>query len=448
MADPKRPNPRAVPRPSLTLEDLRPLLVGPEQGRIQQLEERLTHVGEMVADVLPEAVTQSRKKGEALAWSLEPIVGQSIGRVVRKDPGAFAEAIAPAMGPAIRKAVAHTLRAALERFNVALERSLTLASLRWRLEARRTGRPFAEVALLRTLVYRVDEVLLIHRDTGLLLERVTAGDGPSQDPDQVSAMLSALDTFTHEAFNEDARLERFRVGPLAGWVEHGPTAILVAIVRGTAPESYEGVLREALERTHLALGKELTEFRGDTAAFAPAREVLMECLLEHHEMPRRARRISPRAVAALVAAIITIVAGLLAHRSWREHRRFEALLGALQREPGLVVIGAERRGGLHAFTGLRDPLAEAPAAALARSGLDPAGASLQFDPFYSLHPSIIDRRAKRILRPPAGVTMTYRDGVLHAGGVAPRRWIERARSAAPLLPGVLAFDESRLHEEE
>ena len=97
---------RGAPPPGKTLEDLRPLLVGPEQRRIRRIEERLDKsMAGMVAGVLPEAVIESRKKGEALSWALDPLINGAIHDRVRRDPGSFAEAISPALGPAIRRAV-------------------------------------------------------------------------------------------------------------------------------------------------------------------------------------------------------------------------------------------------------------------------------------------------------------------------------------------------------
>jgi OOP family OmpA-OmpF porin len=439
-------------RDPLTLEDLRPLLIGPEQGRIQRIEERLDdHFEGMVAGVLPQAIAESRKNGEGLAFAFEPLVAETTRRVMQKKPAAFAEVLAPALGPAIRRAVREVLEAALQRLNTALDRSLTWESLRWRVEARRTGRTFAEVALARTLIYRVEQLFLIHRQTGLLLEHVTSDGAPVQDPDQISAMLSALEIFTHEAFRADARLERFRVGELSGWVEHGPSAILCAIIRGTAPESYEAVLREALERTHVEYGAELVEFRGEAGALGQTRDLLVDCLREHYRGPRREWRVSPRSVGTLLLALL---AGLVAsvviveRRSMRDREHFAAMVEALRSEPGIIVTGAGREAGPRAIAGLRDPLAEEPASVLVHHGLDPAWATLDFQPFYSLDPHIVGLRVIRILRPPRGLALAFHDGILEARGMAPRRWIDGARTAAVLVPGVRAFDDHLLRDEE
>jgi OOP family OmpA-OmpF porin len=444
--------PRRPARGPVTLDDLRPLLIGPEQGRIQQIEERLDHHFEgMVAGVLPQAIAESRKSGEGLAYAFEPLVEQTTRKVISKEPAAFAEVLAPALGPAIRRAVCEVFEVALQRINAVLDRSLSLESLRWRIEARRTGRSFAEVALARTLVYRVEQLYLIHRESGLLLEHVACDGAPGQDPDQISAMLSALEIFTHEAFRANARLERFRVGELSGWVEHGPSAILCAIVRGTAPETYEGVLREALERTHIEYGAELVEFHGDAGALGMTHDLLSACLREHYRTPRRRLRVSPRSVGVLMLALCATLAaglGLIARRSERDRQRFSAMVDALRSEPGIVVTAAGGEAGPREIAGLRDPLAEEPSAVLARHGLDPAWATLDFKPFYSLDPHIVGLRASRILRPPSGLALAFHESVLEARGVAPGPWIDRARTAALLVPGVRTFDDRLLSDED
>jgi OOP family OmpA-OmpF porin len=431
----------------LTLDDLRLLLVGPEQERIRRLEERIdTHFDETVAGVLPQAVVKSREEGDALAWAMRPIVEASVAETVRRDPAAFADAISPAIGPGIRKAVAHALRTMVERLQAAIDQSLTLASLRWRIEARRTARPFAEVVLLRTLVYRVEQVFLIHRGTGLPLVHLTADAVPAQDPDQVAGMLSAIERFAHEAFREDARLERFRVGELAGMVVHGPSALLVAIVRGAAPEDYEARLRRVLERAHLEYAAALEDFRGDPRPFDDARQTLAGCLEERLRAHRRSR-LAP----ALLVAGLTIAVGLGAGAWTRRQHRLAALAAyaeALAREPGVVVTAAEPHGREVVLKGLRDPLAADPAAVLGRSGLAPERATLRFEPFYSLDPRIVARRIAALLRPPAEVSLALHGTTLEARGIAPERWIERARSAASMLPGVEAFAGDHLYAKE
>ena len=69
----------------------------------------------------------------------------------------------------------------------------------------RTGKSFAEVVLLNTLVYRVEQVFLIHAQTGLLLQHVVADAVTAQDADMVSGMLTAIRDFARDSFGGTRR---------------------------------------------------------------------------------------------------------------------------------------------------------------------------------------------------------------------------------------------------
>lgn len=429
-----------------TLDDLRPLLVGPEQDRLARLEQKLASpeaLAEAVGSILPRAAVISRSRGEELASALKPVIVSTIHDAFRGDPGTFADAIYPSMGPAIRTAVRVALEALVRRLDETIQRTMTIESLRWRIESARTGRPFTEVVLRHSLVYRVEHIFLMHRETGLVLQHVVADDVRSEDPDQVSAMLKAIDDFARDAFREkDGGLTNFQVGELAGWIEHGPRAVLVAIVRGVAPSDMRMMLAGALERIHLQYAELLEKFRGDTAAFAGARAELVPCMREQ----RRQRHKPARAVAfaVAVAAAIALVIGV---PLYRRHERMAGYIDALRREPGLMVT--ETRGsGRRVIEGLRDPLAADPAAMLAAHGLPPRRVELRFSPFYSLDPLLVERRAVLALGPPPGASLRLEGGTLVAEGSAPRAWIERARLLVTALPGITALDDSRLHDED
>src|SRR5215469_15908379 len=128
---------------------------------------------------------------ERFADILRPLVENALRRSVRDEPQFWARAISPILGPAIRLAVASALRDMVQTFNRLLENSFSLRSWRWRVEAWRTGKPLAEIVLLRTLVFRVEEVLLVDRNSGLLLASVAAPGMSTENSDLVSAMLTA-----------------------------------------------------------------------------------------------------------------------------------------------------------------------------------------------------------------------------------------------------------------
>jgi len=440
-------------RHDYTLDDLRPLLVQPEQDRLKTLEHKLETpeaLAEAIGEVLPQAaIVSQQRRGEELRSAMQPVMLTNIRETVRKNPELFAEAIFPSIGPAVRKATRAALEAMIQRMDDIIQRTMTVQSLRWRIQAARTGRPFVEIVMLHNLVYRVEHVFLLHRESGLVLQHVAAEDVASEDPDQVSAMLAAIDDFARDAFRaeKEGGLSRFCVGGLTGIIEHGPRAALVAIVRGVATKDVELSLAETLEQIHRQYGSALTQFRGEVTAFEPTREALLGCMREKRLRRAKSRR---RGILALVAiaALVTTIAGIGGTILYARHQRFVGYLEALGEEPGVTVTRTGRRGGRRFVEGLGDPLARDPAALLAPHGFRASDIELRFEPVYSLEPPLIERRARQVLRPPPGVSLLLAGGTLRATGVAERAWIDRARLLATTLPGIDALDEARLFEAE
>src|SRR4051794_12354644 len=166
---------------------LRELIIGSELSELSSIRERLddpARRSEDLARVLPEAVKAARQK--ALREALEPVFERSFQSSVRKHPKELADAIYPVIGPAIRNSIAAAIRDFAEALNQIIEKSASFRALRWRIEARITGKPFTEILLARSLLYSVEQVFLIHRKTGLLLLHVAARDSVLKDADMIS----------------------------------------------------------------------------------------------------------------------------------------------------------------------------------------------------------------------------------------------------------------------
>jgi outer membrane protein OmpA-like peptidoglycan-associated protein len=441
---------RAAPRaggshaePATEFAELRSLIIGPEQREIRALEARISDPGRVARDVsavLPEAVLL-RKHDPQLTRALAPTIEEAITNSVRQNPQPLADALFPVIGPAIRKAIAASLSGMLETLNRTVEHSVSWRSIQWRVTALRTGRSFAEVVLLNTLVYRVEQVLLIDRRTGLLLQHVTEGSTPAQDADMVSGMLTAIRDFAHDSFrvSDNDALEALQVGDVTVWVEQGPYAILAAVIRGTAPRELRTALQEVLEYVHAYHGEALRAFTGDATPLEKVRPAL-EGLL-HAEYRRPEKPVSPLVWVGL--AIVVLLAGLWLVVAAQARARWNGYLGALRAEPGIVVVSAERRWGGNLVNGLRDPLARDPASLLVTHQLSTADVSGTWQLYQALDPEMVLRRARVILRPPPGLSLRFAGGVLQADGTAPPEWIVESARVAPAIGGVLRYDPAR-----
>ncbi len=384
--------------------------------------------------MLPDAVRHRPENGR-LEQALAPIVEESVRVSIRKDVRSFADALFPVMGPAIRKSIADTFSRMIQSFNQAVENSLSARGLKWRLEAWRTGKPFGEVVLLHSLVYRVEQVFLIHRETGLLLQHVEASPAAARDGDLVSGMLTAIQDFVRDSFGtgQDEVLDSFRVGELTVWVEQSTSAILAVVIRGTPPESLKEVVRDALQSVQAGYAREFAAFKGDAAAFEPTRPMLEECLRSHYERGGKTR-VPP----GIWVAAVVILAGV-AVWIWfgaRDARRVRHALAELDAAPGITVTQVSRSGNRLAITGLRDPLAADPDSILEANGVSPARVVGRWGGYQSLDAPMVLERCRVQLAPPAGVELSYADGLLSLSGAAPHAWAVQAVAGRRFLAGV------------
>jgi OOP family OmpA-OmpF porin len=373
------------------LNELRGLLLGQDWEQLSELQERIrnrTLRAVDVADVLPEALLLRARRDPHLRQALQPLLEEAIVVSVRKDPRILAEALFPMIGSAIRRAVASALQNMVESLNQIVEASLTIRSIQWRIEAATTGKSYGEIALLRSLLYRVEQVFLIHRKTGLLMQHVIADARVVRDPDMISGMLTAIQDFVGDSFGsgEDA-LETMQVGQLSVWIQHGPDAILAGVVRGTPPARLRSVFASALETIHREWVEQIMTFDGDAGTLAPARAVLQTCLLG--QSPER-RRNSWALVYVILSLLLFVGAGWLI-QSFREQSRWESYISSLRSEPGIVVTHYAKSGGRYVVAGLRDPLARDPAQLPGLQNISDKVA-FHWEPYLSLLPGFSAQR--------------------------------------------------------
>lgn len=424
------------------LQELRAILLDPERERIRALERKLAnpalHVDD-VARVLPEAITRRATSDERLGDALGPVVGEAIRASVRRDPQPLVDAIFPVMGPAIRRAIANALGELVQSLNTTLEHTVSLRGLAWRWEAMRTGRSFGEVVLSHSLLYRVEQVFVIHGETGLLIDHRTAPGVQALAPDLVASMMTALRDFARDSFkvSEHDGLDAVALGDLKVWAESGPGALVAAVIRGQPPLALRELLQRAVEEVHLAHPDDIERFGASGVAFAVREGILERCLVSQAQQSARAA--SGQWRTWLLAAVVLAAVGWCAVPRVLEGRRFDGYLEALRREPGVVVGSSGRAGGRFVVTGLRDPLARDPRALAADAGLDSTRVEAKWEPYVALRPEFIVRRATALLSPPASVTLRLAGDTLVAAGVASDGWRSEAERMARAVPGVGAL---------
>ncbi len=421
--------------------ELRALIVGPERERLREVEEKLEdpwlHADE-VSRVLPEAVTRRSAQDGELGKALGPLLGEAIKTSVRRNPQPLVDAIFPIIGPAIRRAMASAFSELVQSINATMEHSFTPRGLRWRIEAWRTGRTFGEVVLSHSLVFRVEQLFLVHRETGLLISHHTAAGVKVQSPEMVSGMLTAITDFVRDSFHVENQqeLDSLALGDLTVWVTHGPKATLAAAIRGQAPAALRETMQEALEGIHRHHAEDLDRFAASGVQFEPRADLIEPCL--QSQVAERAG--TGLWKVALLAGLVLLGIGWCATPRLLAGRSFSNYVEALRSEPGIVVGSTGRSDGRYVLSGLRDPLARDPQELRAQFRVDTAQTREHWEPYVALRPEFVLHRARSVLAPPPSLQLSMRGDTLVGDGAASRAWMDQARRTTAAIAGIGALD--------
>lgn len=346
--------------PDEAYQQLRTLLLGPEYESALHDYLSKEHDAERVADVLAQAVRISAKEPE-LGKALAPVLNKAIQNSIANNPRQITNVIFPIMGPAIRKSVGATLRDMVQNLNRVLEQSLSARGLKWRFKAWRAGVSYGRYVISQTLKFHVEQVLLVHRDTGLLLHSVIDEQADTRDPELVSSMMTALQDFVQDSFEQtqNSGLSRIEVGDLTLHLCTGPYAVLAIAARGSVNEATLEEVDRTCEEVHQIYAQELAEFSGDREVFLGTDELMRRCLLSERIEAEKPER--PPWMALVVLVSLGLFATWQIYLAAQQSSQRDTLRTQLQAEPGYILIEERLRGDTVQYEVLRDYRARLPA---------------------------------------------------------------------------------------
>jgi hypothetical protein len=109
----------------------------------------------------------------------------------------------------------------------------------------------------------VDEVFLM-TPNGMLLKHYTRRLRPDQDTDIMAGMLTAVQNFIKESFDEaGGRLNEIRFEHYDILISHGKNVVIAAIISTKKPERLRSQLRNATDDIESQMGERIKQWSGD-----------------------------------------------------------------------------------------------------------------------------------------------------------------------------------------
>lgn len=209
-------------------------------------------ISPVIADVLEE---QIRNSGDEIAQAIAPIIGEAIRRQVYTAREDIIDALYPVIGQTINRAVAEALRELARNVDQRVRISVSPRYVLRRWRARASGVSGTDYTVRESMPFKVREVFLIHRESGLLIYHLTGDPETPPDRDLVSGMLTAIRDFAREALGgeESGELDAIAYEAQNILLETGGAAFLAVVVDGVEPSGFRTEMREALitlQETH------------------------------------------------------------------------------------------------------------------------------------------------------------------------------------------------------
>ncbi|ABG42490.1 OmpA/MotB [Paraglaciecola sp. T6c] len=381
------------------LQELRRILFGRDNQHITQALRQNART--IVSEVFSEAFKDRQDKDGSVKKVMAPLVDKSVEYSVSNRKEQFVGYLYPIVGSVVRKSVTAFLTEFIERTNQLLENSLTIKGLTWRFQARQAGIPYATYIASQTFNYRVEQVFLIHRETGLLLNTLAYNQQSSADADLISSMLTAINDFVSDSFrpNKDGQeqgLDIVKTDDFTLVLKAGPSAILVAAVTGNMPQRVANQLQQTIEEIHTLYEPQLREFKGDASAFADCDQQLADCLVSELKDSEKAKESKPW-MAWGILLFIAIGAGYYSYKLW-QIQNYVQKISSINQEAGIMLVQAQRNGIKDiSIDILRDPNAEKINSWLAEQNIPQEMVRVTEKPYLSLEEPIIQSRLSNVL---------------------------------------------------
>lgn len=349
-----------INRDNSKIEELRSLVLGEQYENA--LNDYIDNNDETsrVADVIVEAINQRNQKDNKVTEELSPIIDSAIEVSINKNTQRFADILYPVIGAAVRKSVSATFNQLVNSLNQVLTQNFSLKSIKWRYQAWRQGISYAQFLLMKTSVFQVEQVLLIHRETGLLLNSVANEGTETSDPELVSSMLTAITDFVSDSFSSDSNdtLEGVRLGDLLLKIEVAPHVILAAAVRGIPNQLVDTTISTTVEKIEQDFSESLVQFSGDNEEFASSAPLLESCLLKNTLEDNAKERFPWRLFAVLLVFIVVGLYKLFVHINVsNEH---EITRQVFEYEPNYLIVESIIQDENITLSVLRKPGSRAP----------------------------------------------------------------------------------------
>jgi len=275
---------------------------------ISDKEAMLATLEPIILDLLERKILQSR---EEMAEAFAPMMGEAIKKRIADAREEIIDVLYPIIGKTIKKSIAEAMKKLVDSINQKIEQTLRNRFFAKRMQSRIAGVSEKELILRDAMPFKIEEIFLIHKSSGLLMTHVSSSHPEiTVDQELIGGMLTAIKDFVAEAFQSDASqdLNEIQYGDSKIILEMGRYSYIAVVISGIAPVNFRDELQKLDRKVYNRFHPQLREFDGDKSQFAEAYTLLKKFLLSYAVAQQKASASEPKPYFIYLLAAILLIA--------------------------------------------------------------------------------------------------------------------------------------------
>ena len=259
--------------------------------------------------IAPEVAVAIREQilldDKAIARVLGPEMGRAIKTQIELEKDAMVDALYPVIGDTISKYMVEVVK----EINSKVENTLSPEGFKRKIRAKIKGVSEAELILQEAIGCYIQAVFLIHKDSGVIIEKAQKQGEQELDSDMVAGMLTAIRSFANDCIVSDSELDTINYGNWQIHLEVAGYCYLAVVLKGEPNKNFLDKIRRNFGEIILNHGDAVERFEGDYEAVPVAIKPKLEQLIEPESdfKHQSSANSSPTTLLWLLAFILAII---------------------------------------------------------------------------------------------------------------------------------------------
>ena len=162
----------------------------------------------IIARYLADIITVSTHQDiDKLSHALQEVISPAISSEIENNKDKMIDALYPIMGGMISKYVTQSIKELMENINQKIEDGLSFERYKRKLKSKLTGVSEVELLLEESSDANIESILIIHKETGLMIAESHQENKELDDAVMVASMASAIKDFVNDWMNtQDSKM--------------------------------------------------------------------------------------------------------------------------------------------------------------------------------------------------------------------------------------------------